>query len=219
LNGHTENPRTKFNTPIDELQKEFLNDDFKDDYREFFTGKVVNNKDPEKLGRCRIRVYNLFDISIPDSDLPWAIPDMSFVGSKVGSFIVPPVDALVNVYFDRGDIYCPRYTTKVVDKSNLPKERLKNYPNNMVFYESDNGDFFTVDRLTGVTKFKHRSGTSIKINIDGSLDINARVISIKGSEESPIGGGFVAPSSGPFCSLPVCLLTGAPHTGFKAINT
>lgn len=227
--GNFHNIRTDFNKPIDQFQKEFLNDEFRDYYPEMYTGKVVSNQDPEKLGRCRVRVYNIFDDTIPDGDIPWAIPDMTFLGSKVGNFIVPPIGAIVNVYFDKGDIYTPRYTTKAVDKSNLPKQRLKNYPNNIVFHETDNGDYFTLDRTTGETIINHRTGSSIKINIDGSVtvnsslqvDINAKIVNIKGDEKVPIGGGVVVPnpSGGSMNCLPICPMLGLVHQGYKAINT
>lgn len=144
-----DNVRRDLNTPIEELEKNYLNEDQDDFFHKKYTGKVVDNKDPSKLGRCRIRVYGLFDDTIPDSDLPWAIPDMTFIGSKIGNFIVPPVDAIVCVYFDKGDIYCPRYTCKVIDKANPSKQAGTNYPNTIVFYELDNGDAFILDRTTG----------------------------------------------------------------------
>jgi hypothetical protein len=77
--------------------------------------------------------------------------------------------------------------------------------------------------MTGVTRFKHRSGSSIKINIDGSIDINSQVFTVKGSEENPIGGGFTLPNAtmGPLCSTPigVCPFLGFPHHGYKIINS
>ena len=85
----------------------------------FYPGKVVNNKDPERLGRCQIRVYGVYDDAIPAADLPWAIPDFSFAGSSKGSFIVPTVDSIVNVYLDNNDMYTPKYTTKVLQKDSL----------------------------------------------------------------------------------------------------
>ena len=223
--GKIDNPRAEFNKPIDQLQKEFMNDDFRDHYSEIFTGKVINNNDPLKLGRCRIRVYGLFDDTIPDGELPWAMPDMQFIGSKVGSFVVPPVDAIVCVYFDKGDIYCPRYTTKVVDKANLPTQRNTNYPDNMVLWETDDGDYFTVNRQTKEITISHNSGSKITMKIDGSIEI---VATTTATIKSPIvqientgAGGVVSPNpaGGPFCGLPVCLLTGAPHQGFTVVNS
>jgi len=204
--GKIDNPRADFNKSIDELQKEFLNEDFRDHYGEVYTGKVINNNDPLQLGRCRIRVFSIFDDTIPDTDLPWAIPDMSFVGSKIGSFIVPPVDALVNVYFDKGDIYCPRYNSKVVDTANPSTQSTTDYPNNMVFFETDEGDYLTMNRTDGLTTFNHRSGTKITILADGTVEINAKKLNVPTSKVGTMA------NTGPFCMLPACLFTGAVHT-------
>lgn len=138
----------------------------------FHPGKVVSNEDPKKLGRCRIRVFGFYGDAIPDEDLPWADPDYGFMGSKAGSFVVPPVDAIVNVYFDNDDLYMPKYTTKVVQKSdlkNMVSNPLGDYPNTMVFFETDAGDYLKLNRNTGELVFNHRSGASITINASGTF--------------------------------------------------
>jgi hypothetical protein len=70
-----------------------------------FIGVVADNKDPKKLGRCRIRVINIFD-NIPVEDIPWATPWKDLNGN---SFILPEVGKLLTVIFDQGDIYKPEY--------------------------------------------------------------------------------------------------------------
>jgi len=35
-----------------------------------YIGTVVSNKDPQKLGRCRVKIHGLYD-SLNDNDLPW----------------------------------------------------------------------------------------------------------------------------------------------------
>jgi hypothetical protein len=198
----------------------------------FHSGKVEDNNDPEQLGRCKIRVYGVHSDKIPTADLPWTAPDMQFIGSKVGSFVVPPVDAIVQVYFDKGDIYNPKYTTKVLS-GNLPSGIDEDYPNTMVFFELDNGEYFKINRKTGQTRYRHSSGTIIIIDSDGSVEFSTDpsdtgnlVINVKGDAEvcankltvgKPGFASLVTPASptegGPFCALPQCLFTGAPHQG------
>ena len=203
----------------------------------FYPGKVVANNDPEKLGRCQIRVFGIFSESIPDQDLPWALPDIGFTGSKVGNFVGPPVDALVNVYFDNDDLYMPKYTTKV----SLTKKELKgmvsnplgDYPHTMVFFETDEGDFLKMNRQTGEMTFNHRSGASIMITKSGHVVIdNANTenggfdLNIKGNIRFQAGGDIELNTMGriklsapmgtsnfwqPNC-IPVCPFTGQPHT-------
>jgi hypothetical protein len=76
-------------------------------------GVVVNNDDPTRSGKAKIRVRGIFD-EIPDEDLPWASQAsvVSF-GSKEGGgqISVPKIGSLVLVEFDNGDWYVPYYTS------------------------------------------------------------------------------------------------------------
>lgn len=76
-------------------------------------GEVMDNKDPLKLGRCKIKVFEKFD-EIKTEDLPWAMPICSsdFAGGSsqgFGSFSYPRIGSIVRVRFDAGDIYHPEY--------------------------------------------------------------------------------------------------------------
>ncbi|MFW6219511.1 MAG: phage baseplate assembly protein V [bacterium] len=182
-----------------------------------YAGKVVDNKDPGKLGRCRIRVFSLFSEDINDNDLPWALPDFGFIGSLKGSFIVPPVGAIVSVYFELGDRYLPRYVNKIIDETNMPSDKNTDYPDNMIFYETDNGDKFIINRRRKTTEFTHSSGTKIKIDALGNVEIDSSS-SIKTKHKLFLedDGGFVIPGTqGPYCAIPICPITGAQHIGQK----
>lgn len=196
-----------------------------------YIGKVEDNNDPERLGRCRIRVYGIYDNKILTGDLPWALPEFNFVGSKKGSFIVPPTDVLVYVRFEDGDIYKPVYTSKAVDQSNQPSDKNTNYPNTMVFYELDGGDKFYIDRTTGNTIFEQRNGIKITMSATGAftlehskgtiLDIDATGnVDIKSGSDNPLtsiniqsgAAGSIKLQNGtvPCPDLPTCLITGGP---------
>lgn len=183
-----------------EISNNFLESESEDiKYPHTYIGKVVDNRDPKKLGRCKVRVYEIFDDNIPDSDLPWAVPDFGFIGSTKGSFIVPPEKALVNVYFERDEIYLPRYTTKVLNSKQLPKDKDIDYPDNMIFFETDDGDTFQINRRKKTILLKHSSGHTIEIARNGSTFLQ--------------GSSVVPEGVGGFCALPNCLITGSPHTG------
>jgi hypothetical protein len=218
------NVRRIVGEPINEVQRNFFDNLEGDSNIGWYTGKVVDNNDPDKQGKCRIRVYGIFGDEVPDEDLPWALPDFSFVGSLVGSFIVPPIDALVKVYFDHGDVYLPHYCTKAVVSNSQPTQKDINYPNNMIIYETDDGDYFTINRITKETTFNHNSGTKVLFKQNGDVEIvsnaNINIESVGNTHIKHTGNltvdGSVAipvPQGGPFCALPSCLYTGAPHSG------
>jgi len=72
-------------------------------------GEVVDINDPEKRGRARIRVFGKFD-DLDNEDIPWAEQSLSHsFGARGGSgtLSVPRIGAIVNVYFDNGNIYTP----------------------------------------------------------------------------------------------------------------
>ncbi len=165
-----ENSREFLSEDIYSLLKLLIDKEENENYEKQYVGKVVSNNDPEKLGRCKIKVFGIFD-EIPNDDLPWAIPDFNFVGSTIGSFVVPPVNTIVRVYFDHGDIYLPHYSTKVIEKSKLSNKRLENYPDTMILFETDEGDYLTMNRKTKKFVFHHNSGNEVSINNKGDTDI------------------------------------------------
>lgn len=193
--------REALGTDLNEVLRRFVDSNVQTETElQFYSGIVVNNDDPDKEGRCRIRVYGVFGDDIPDDDLPWATPDFSFIGSTLGSFIVPPVDTLVKVYFDKGEIYAPRYTTKVFNTnsiSSFTSDKDTDYPNTMVFFETDTGEYFSINRATNETTYRHASGTIITIQDNGDLLIdNASTDSgkvtwnVKGDYEITTQGNF-----------------------------
>ncbi len=165
--------KESFKGNINDTLKKFLqNKEQEYKFKKIYTGKVEDNVDPEKKGRCRIRVFGLLGPEIPVLDLPFAIPDFSFVGSTIGSFVVPPIGAIVRVEFDNGDIYRPRYSTKVFDSNNISSEADEDYPDSMIFFETDAGDFFKINRSTNITIYHAATGAQITIDEAGSIEID-----------------------------------------------
>jgi len=76
------------------------------DLSKTFIGKVEDNSDPKRLGRCRVRVLNMFD-DIPVESIPWATPHKDLNGNQ---FILPEVGKIVTVTFDHGKYYMPVYS-------------------------------------------------------------------------------------------------------------
>ena len=151
---------------------------FDDDDKGRWTGKVVDNDDPDKLGRVKIVVFGYYD-ELAEFALPWAVPDLGYIGGTNGNFVVPEVGTFVRGYFDQGDIQKPIYDSIAFSEMtarNLMKNQLVNkledYPHKMVLLETDQGDYLTLNRKDGETLFHHRTGLTITIGGDGTLTIN-----------------------------------------------
>jgi hypothetical protein len=74
-------------------------------YRNVYVGIVVDDNDPRKLGRVKVRVQNIFD-EIDIEYIPWSSPYLSLNGK---SFDKPSNGKIVNVIFENGIVYQPVY--------------------------------------------------------------------------------------------------------------
>ena len=86
-------------------------DYFQDNYSSMFIGEVINNSDPDNIGKIKVRVIGMFD-DLEEGDIPWAYPATGFTaGSASGSgfYSVPKVGSTVAISFDQGNIYHPEY--------------------------------------------------------------------------------------------------------------
>lgn len=142
-----------------------------------FLGVVVDNEDPKKIGRCRIRVFGKFD-DIADGDLPWASPlrGLSF-GQDGGSgqYSGPKKNAVVNVRFNNGNIYSPEYYAIQELATDLKDEISGSYTNaHSLIYDNDEKLRIYYTQSKGLTLFLKES----RINIAND---NAIVIEHKGT--------------------------------------
>jgi hypothetical protein len=205
-----------FNKTLFERLDTFVTCDIDERYDGEYIGIVVNNNDSsdtEKFGKCQIRVYGIYEDTIKNSDLSWALPMQSFVGSELGDFCVPTVGSKVLVRFDGGDIYLPIYSTKVPETGRLPVGRGTDYPNNVVMWEFKNGTSLAINRNTEEVVIKHKSLSKIVIDSSG-ITIEGPVTKIVNNATVEIEGSVVPPTGkGPFCAIPICPYTGQAHTG------
>ena len=83
-----------------------------------YIGVVEDNQDPDKLGRVKIRVMDIFD-DIEVEDIPWAMPWKDLNGN---SFNVPEKGKVLIVIFENGDqnkpefIYSDHYNINLENK-------------------------------------------------------------------------------------------------------
>ncbi len=70
-----------------------------------YVGVVEDNLDPNKEGRLKIRIVDVFDEAKVE-DLPWASPWKDLAGGQIG---IPEKGKVVICVFEQGDAYKPEY--------------------------------------------------------------------------------------------------------------
>lgn len=89
-----------------------------------FRGVIEDNNDPEKAGRCRVRVFGIHSElniktvleGIPVDELLWAEPAMGLIEGSItgfGLWSVPVQGSHVFVFFENGNPMQPRYFATV----------------------------------------------------------------------------------------------------------
>lgn len=128
-----------------------------------YRGVVIDNADPQRIGRCIVTVPGV----LPEDGGPWAIPigGMGAGSAQHGIYAVPNVGADVAVWFEQGDPDHPFYmggnpgTTEVPgevsDSENSDEQATK-----VAVWETDRwrlkmdgrvgkGEFHIIDKVTG----------------------------------------------------------------------
>lgn len=136
---------------------------------EFYYGVVVDNNDPEKLRRIKVRIEDLHgtEQEIPDSDLPWAIQFRpTFLGGDVNlsTTAIPRIGSNVIITHNRGDIHQPAYMFELSHNSNRMEKGEEDYPDSYVLRDSDD-NFWHVNLV--------QDKLDIKFNGDEFIEITA----------------------------------------------
>jgi hypothetical protein len=71
-----------------------------------YRGTVIENLDPEQIGRVLVEVPDVLGLT-PSS---WAMPCVPAAGIQAGVFVVPPIGSQVWVEFEQGDSDYPIWT-------------------------------------------------------------------------------------------------------------
>lgn len=149
-----------------------------------WTGIVVNNADPDKLGRVQIKIYGFYD-DLAMSNIPWAVPDIQSWTSTKGNFVVPELNTILRGYFDNGDEMKPVYDSVAFNAAYSSLEgdffdwytRTEDYPHTMVLFQTDQKDYLVMNKKTGEIAFTHHTGTVMRVDSDGNIDIGTSIYS------------------------------------------
>ena len=137
-----------------------------------FIGRVIYNEDPTFSGRCKIRVFSLFD-DIDDEHIPWFTPQNSAVFSSergAGSLSVPKVGSIVRVNFNSDNLYSGEYTNLQNVDPALIDEIKDDYQNtHVLLYDSDKELIVLYQPMTGYKMYL--AGSMIKIDSNGSIQM------------------------------------------------
>jgi uncharacterized protein involved in type VI secretion and phage assembly len=170
-----------------------------------YRGLVVDDQDPSKKGRCKIRIMGIYD-NIPDEALPWALYSDPFMGGQVGfgGFIVPDIGSMVWCFFENGDHMQPVYFAGAPSALDIPPEAESSshednrgdvsYPRSKVL-RTKAGHVIEIDDTEGNARITiiHKSGTQITYHENGDVYehvVGNYVRTIDGDFEETITGAI-----------------------------
>lgn len=135
-------------------------------YRAF----VVDNKDPERRGRLKLRVPSV----LGDAISCWALPCLPFGGlQNQGLFMIPEVDAQVWVEFEEGNIDAPIWTGVFWQQTgDIPEEAAKDEPTTRVI-RTPSGHVLQFDDAEGEEQFRlhHPANAEMTIDSNGTIEL------------------------------------------------
>lgn len=163
-------------------------------------GVVTDNKDPEKLGRVKLKLPD----RLGNLETDWARVATLMGGNSMGIFFLPDVNDEVLVMFREGDIREPYVIGSLWNSKEKPPEDNSDGKNNIKVIKTRKGHTITIDDddSAGGIEIKSKNGTVInldnkdsgKIAIEAggakaSFDGNSNEIKVTGDAKVEIGAG------------------------------
>jgi len=142
-----------------------------------YRGLIVNNDDPDQMGKCRIRIYPMF-CELSEENLPWAVPAFGLfegAGLDMGAFTVPSIGTYVFVFFEAGDVYQPVYFAAAQTATlGIPTSAATNYPKRKV-WKTTGGTEIVIDDESNLVRINHPTGTYVEIQDTGDVKLDPLV--------------------------------------------
>jgi uncharacterized protein involved in type VI secretion and phage assembly len=135
-----------------------------------FRGFVVDNDDPEKRARLKLRIPSVLGSEISG----WALPCMPFGGLQgQGWFAVPEVDAQVWVEFEEGELRHPIWTGTFWQADGDPPADAALSPPTTRLLQTPSGHILQFDDKQDEERFRlvHPKGSEMVVDKNGSVSL------------------------------------------------
>ena len=144
-------------------------------------GLVIDNKDPDKMGRVKVKFPWLSD----QNESWWARIAVPMAGAGRGTYFLPEVDDEVLLAFEHGDMRFPYVLGALWNGKDAPPASNDDGKNNMRVIHSRSGHLVRLDDTDGDEKIEiidktgsnsiaiKSSDNSITIKCDGKLTLQA----------------------------------------------
>jgi len=152
-----------------------------------FRGKVTDNRDPDKRGRLRLKVPDIYG----EEESGWALPASPYAGNGVGLFLIPPTEASVWAEFEQGNPDYPIWSGCFWDEDDESPVSSQNQ-SEMKVLKTDTATI-TLNDQSGESSVTIETTAGMKIKIDSNgIEINNGQASIKlsGSQVSINNGAL-----------------------------
>lgn len=153
-------------------------------YYSFYRAEVVDNEDPEGLGRLKVKCKSIYRDSEPDK---WIIPKGIMASDGAGFYMLPQKGDFVYLMFEEGDIRFPVWEYgwwlkgKGVKDIDVKKYSLVS-PNGNRLDINDNGDSILIKTKGNVEiELKNTGSIIMKDGNGGVVDIGQGLVAVRGA--------------------------------------
>ncbi len=158
-----------------------------------YRGTVVNNQDPNKMGRLGVTVPDVSNVQ----STTWAMPSAAVAGSQSGLYAVPPIGSNVWVEFEQGNSDYPIWSGCFWGSGGEVPSAATSAPPGVqtIVLQSVGGNMLVISDAPGAAGgilLKSSSGASITINDSGITITNGQAtIQVAGPSVTVNNGALV----------------------------